>query len=139
MSRLEMKVVGSTRVANNLRKMAANSENTAPAVKGWAQMVRGKLKGKGYPSYLSHFKHKRTGALANKWAVEAAGKNSYSIVNRANRRGFPYPVVVVGNAKGQRKGRAKHPSFARWWIARDVIEENVPELRQTIADHVMDV
>ena len=135
-----MKVTGSTRVANNMRTRAANSANTYPVTYAWAQDVRAKLKSTPYLSRLAHFKHKRTGALANGWAVVRAGKNAASIENRAKSfSGFPYPVVVVGNAAGKRVGRAKHPSFARWWIARDVIDAEIPKLRDKIADYVVNV
>lgn len=133
-----MKVTGSTRVANRMRRAAAASKNTGPITYKWAQRVRSTLKGTPYPSYLAKFKHKRTGGLANGWAVVSAGRNAFSIVNNANRRSFPYPIIVVGNAKGERKGRANHPSFARWWLARPIIDKNVPDLRDDIAESIVD-
>lgn len=135
----KQRVVGSTRVANNLRAAAAASKNTAPITYKWAQRTRGKLKGQRYPSRLSHFKHKRTGALANSWAVVGAGKNAYAIENRArSKRGFPYPIVVVGLPDGTRTPFGNHPSFKRWWIARDIIEDEIPELRQEIERDIVE-
>lgn len=135
---MNVKVIGSARVANNMRAAAAASKNTAGVAYKWGQSVRRKLKGTKYPSRLAHFKHRRTGALANSWRVEKSGRNSVHLVNSANRKGFPYPIVVVGNAKGERKGRATHPSFKRWWIAREVIEEEVPALRNAILDDIIE-
>lgn len=132
------RIVGSTRVANNLRAAAAAAANTYPITYAWAQRVRSKLKATPYPSRLAHFKHKRTGALANSWAVDRDGKNAVAIVNRANRRGFPYPIIVIGNEQGRRVGRANHPSFARWWLARPLIDEETPELTELIGRDIVD-
>lgn len=135
---LRYRTVGHSSVANNLRRAAAASENVGERIYQWAQKKRAQLKSTAYPSRLAHFKHKRTGNLANSWAVKKRSKNAWDIVNTAkSKRGFPYPVVVVGNSEGKRVGRANHPSFRRWWIAREIIDEDLPELRNEIAGEIV--
>lgn len=136
---IKYRVVGHSSVENNLRKAAAESKDAGERAYKWAQGKRAELKSTKYPSYLSHFKHKRTGALANGWAVVKNGRNAFAIENRATSKfGFPYAVVVVGNAQGKRIGRANHPSFKRWWIAREIIDEDIEDLRDEIRDAIVD-
>lgn len=131
-----MKVTGSTRVANNMRTRAANAKNTYPITYAWAQKVRAKLKSKPYPPKRMGQKYIRTGQLANRWKVAYAGKNSVSIVNEAEQRGRKYATYVVGDSKGS--GQAwMHKG--RWWLARPVIDDEIPELKDDITEHVVDV
>ena len=131
------RVVGSTRVANNLRAAAAASKNTSPITRRWAQMVRAKLKGTKYPPRRPGQRYKRTGRLANSWKVVAAGKNAWGIENNATgpRGRVPYPSFVVGNAQG--KGQAwMHKG--RWWKAREIVEGEIPSLREDIEKDIVD-
>lgn len=132
---LSLRTQGVNRVQNKLRKLiAADKEKIDPVVRKWSQETRAELKATKSPSRLPHFKHQRTGRQANSWSVKRVDYGVYDIQNSATNRGFPYPVVVVGNARGQRIGRAKHPSFARWWTARQIIEERIPSLRRQLVD-----
>lgn len=132
---LSLKTQGVNRVQNKLRKLiAADRTKIDPVMREWSQETRAELKGRRYPTRLAHFTHTRTGRLANSWSSQKESDGVYNIQNSANRNGFPYPRVVVGNEKGQRIGRAKHPSFARWWTARQVIEERIPTLRRRLVD-----
>lgn len=130
-----MRVVGSTRVANNMRAAAAASENTLPITKRWGQETRRKLKGKKYPPRRPGQRYRRTGLLANSWRSKVTGKNTISIENEASRRGRPYPVFVIGDRAGKRQAWMH---VGRWWIAREVIDDEVPELRRRIQDDIVD-
>ena len=114
----DFEVRGVNRVANKYRTAAAKTPTlTDTIVYRWSQEQRARLKSKAYPSRLAHFKHIRTGNLANSFAVARVKKGTAKIENRA-----PYAQWVVGDKQ------RNHPSFRRWWKARDVVNEQVPAL-----------
>jgi hypothetical protein len=127
-------VVGSTRVANKYRTAAAKAKDTYRIVYRWGQDTRAKLKGTPYPPPRPGQKYKRTGRLANSWAVRSAGKNTIQIVNNAATRGRPYARYVVGDGGG--KGQAWMHA-GRWWLGRDVISEEMPALREDLRQYII--
>ena len=130
------KVIGYTRVANNLRAAAAASENTGRITMAWARETRRVLKGTPYPPRLPFQRYVRTGRLANSWRVVGSGKNGASIQNNATGpAGQVYPVYVIGDAQGKSQAGI-HKN--RWWIARNVIEGQVPKLNTALLDDITD-
>lgn len=116
---------GANRVGNALRKLASLNKNVIdPIGRKWAQGVRGKLKAKPYPAKRPLQTYVRTGNLANKWAVENQGLGKWAIVNRTDYGGF-----VVGE-----KQAFMH--LGRWWIARDVIQEEIPNLTKDLSQEI---
>lgn len=124
------RLVGATRVANQFRAAAAALDDMYPILRTWGQLTRRTLKGTKYPPRLAHFKHTRTGRLGSSWSVHKASDRAIEIVNSAT-----YASYVVGNARGE--GQRNHPSFKRWWIAREIVDAEIPALRSEILDQIM--
>src|SRR5687767_8394602 len=109
---IEVRVDGRDRVANWLRAFTfklpkAASEET----EAWAKETRAELKSMPYPAAPAASRYKRTGQLANRWAVERRGENAFAIVNRAQVRGRHYAGYVVGDMDS--KQAKVHQG--RWW------------------------
>jgi hypothetical protein len=134
MSNVSIKVTGSARVANKFRAMAGKSKNTDPVTKAWAEKTRLKLRAKKYPPKRPGQKYKRTGRLGTSWKKRKAGKNTWAIINDASFKGRTYARYVVGDSKGNRQAWMHS---GRWWVARDVIEENIPELRTELVKYIV--
>jgi hypothetical protein len=97
-------------------------------VYGWAQDTRAALKSEPYPPRPPNSTYRRTGQLANRWAVVPKGPDQIMIRNAAYRRGTYYSVYVVGDAEG--RGQAGH--MRHWWLARNVVYRRVPALRAAV-------
>ena len=123
-------VTGTNAVANKLRPLAAGMPRpVGEAVYRWAQDTRKVLKSTPYPAKRPKQKYKRTGRLANGWAVERGSGAAVAIVNSARGRDGHYTRYVVGDGKG--KGQAwMHKG--RWWIARTVTDGRRAELRRSV-------
>jgi hypothetical protein len=122
---------GHQRVENRLRKGAASMPKTIDQVmQPWTQGVRGKLRATAYPPRRPGQKYVRTGRLANSWSAQRAGPGKWTISNKAKgKRGQNYAVFVIGDKSG---GGQAWMHKGRWWRARDVIEKEVPALRQQL-------
>ena len=117
---------GYNRVRNSLRALvSAHAKIIDPAVKGWAQSTRGKLKGTPYPPKPANSKYVRTGNLANRFAVKRMGLARYRIDNRAT-----YASYVIGDSGGPLGQAWMH--VGRWWQMRPIVEDEMPELRAAI-------
>ena len=113
-----LEVSGVNRVANKFRAAAANTPTlTDGIIYRWSQEQRARLKREPYPSRLGHFKHVRTGNLSNRFKIERVRVGMVRIENTA-----PYAQYVIGDKQ------RNHPSFKRWWLAKDIINEEVPAL-----------
>jgi hypothetical protein len=120
-----IEVRGVNRVRNSLRKLIALDKTILePEFRRWAQGVRKLLKSKPYPAKRAGQTYKRTGRLANSWAVEPKGTGVWSVTNRADYAGW-----VVGD-----KQSWFHKD--RWWQARPTVEEQIPELTQAITEKI---
>lgn len=115
-------IYGYNRVANKLRALAkVHTEITDPIISEFAKGERIALKGTPYPAPRPMQKYKRTGTLANRWAVEKISVGAYKIVNRAKgKNGKEYAEFVIGKQQAwMHKGR--------WWIAADETQKRVSE------------
>lgn len=127
---------GYQRVSNKLRRLATDLDRELdPVVYRWGQQTRAKLKARPYPPPRPRQRYRRTGRLANSWAAERVGPSRVRILNRAQapRGRGPYPTYVVGDFR--RQGQA-WMHRGRWWLARDVIEEEVPALRRAVVSDI---
>ena len=116
---------GINRIRNNLRTLAAlNRTILQPGLRAWAQAVRKKLKGKPYPPQRPGQTYIRTGNLASRWAAEPIGAGAVAIVNRADYAGW----VVGDEQAGVHQGR--------WWQARPIIEEDIPNLTRQLSEDI---
>lgn len=120
-----VEIKGINRVSNALRKLAALDKNVIdPVGKRWAEKVRKKLKGTSYPAKRPGQTYVRTGRLTSSWAVDQLGVGAWSITNRTAYGGF-----VVGDEQAE-----SHQG--RWWQARPLIEEEIPELTRDLSDEI---
>lgn len=136
MPKFEYELRGYLRVSNKLRRMAVDLEKELdPTVYRWGQQTRTKLRTRPYPAMRPRQKYRRTGRLANSWAVERVQPSRIRFLNRARapRGGRPYPTFVIGDSR--RQGQA-WMHIGRWWLARNVIEEEVPALRNAMVTEI---
>lgn len=133
MPNFDVQIDGYNRVDNALRRLVANLPRVSKdVVYKWAQGTRAILKSTSYPPKRFKQRYVRTGQLANRWRA-ARTPHGATIINQAAQRGRNYATYVVGDATG--KGQAwMHKG--RWWRARDVIDEELPELRRQLAEAV---
>ncbi len=132
MTRFELRVIGAARVENKMRKAAAASENVPKLTHAWAVDTVAKIRRKRNPPRRRGQTYRRTGRLKRGWKVEKGAKSSV-IVNTANRGGRQYAMYVVGDQRGNRQAWMHR---GRWWVARDEIEKEIPELRDEILDEI---
>lgn len=126
---------GSQRVENRLRRGAAEMPRTIDrTMEPWMQRVRAKLKGQKVPPKRPKQRYVRTGFYQNSFAAERVKPGQWRIVNRARRNGRPYPVYVGGDNKG---GGQAWMHRGRWSKNRELIDEEVPALRQALRDAVL--
>lgn len=136
MPRFEYELIGYQRVRNKLRRLASDlDKDLDPIVYQWGQQTRMRLRQRRYPPPRPRQRYRRTGRLANSWAVERIAASQIRILNRAQAPGGrgPYPTYVVGDFR--RQGQA-WMHRGRWWLARDVIEEEIPTLRRSIVSEI---
>lgn len=120
------RVSGYNRVRNSYRKLAsAHADVIDPLLYRWGQRTRPKLKGTPAPPRLAHFKHVRTGRMQSSFRVERVATGRIIIRNSAYYSGY-----VISRQK------RKHPSFRRWYIMEEIIDNELAELRQEITDEL---
>lgn len=133
-----------------IKKLEAGYEKTVgKAIHTWAQMVRARLKSHPYPpqrnapqpfktdrsrrwffwalrSGLISVPYTRTGLLANSWSAHVSGWSG-DLRNSAAHAG-----LVVGD---------EQVSYHRpnWWLAEDVVVDEVPELEQEALHAIEDL
>lgn len=112
-------------VSQNLRAAARVSERRLiMATYDWAQMhVVRHLVVKPYPPKRAGQRYRRTMQLQSRWVTEATD-SGVRIYNRQ-----PYAGYVVGDETG--RGQAWMHA-GRWWLARDMIAEAQPKLRDAL-------
>lgn len=127
---IHFQVRGTNRVRNQLRAIAAFYPRKVDRVaRRDMQRIRRKLKAKPYPAKRPGQTYRRTGLLANKWAVKKDRPGVWSIVNDASRGGQLYPGYVVGDNQAW-----MHKN--RWWIASDEIEKEMPEFTRNLSQEL---
>lgn len=148
--KLHYEFKGYNRVANSMRKLASGyRKETDDTVGGWVKKKRAGLKSRGYPaqrlapqpfkserqrrwffwalaSGLISSPYQRSGKLANSWKARRSGWSDWAI---ENSQIYAYLVVGRNNQAGYHEGH--------WWVAEDVIEEDVSELSEEITDAIM--
>jgi hypothetical protein len=132
---IEIKVDGRDRVANWLRGLTHRlPKATADETEAWAKETRADLKAMPYPAAPAGSRYKRTGQLANRWAVEKRGGGVFAITNRAqDRRGRFYAAYVVGDAAGKSQAWMHR---GRWWRFAEVIKDRLGHLRRRLAERL---
>ena len=114
---LEIKVRGTQRVGNKLRKLAAmNKTVIQPTGDRWAKRKARSLSQKKYPPKRPGQRYKRTGRLRASWVADRLKDGVWAIRNKMKYAGF-----VVGQ-----KQAWMH--LGRWWIAKEEIEKTAPTL-----------
>jgi len=128
-SAIDIQIRGYNRVRNELRPLLVSDASFFdPLIERWVKRQRLVLKRTPYPPPPPKSKYVRTGNLANKWAVVQHAEAIYSIVNEAvSPAGVNYAGYVVGNDEEQ-----AWMHVGRWWQAREIIENNMPSLRELI-------
>lgn len=125
---------GYNRVRNSLRRLVRMYPDIVdPIGYKWAQRTRLKLKKTRYPPPPPESTYKRTGLLANKWAVEHPKQGRWHIVNKAENRGRYYARYVVGDDRGRNQAWMHK---GRWWIASDIIQDEMKELTDELGKAV---
>lgn len=148
---LDYEFKGHNRVANKFRRLASEyRRETDDAIGGWVKKKRASLKGRGYPSQrlapqpfkterqrrwffwalasgIISVPYQRTGKLANSWRARRSGWGDWVLENSQT-----YAYLVVGRDK-QSKYHEGH-----WWIAEEIIEEDIEDLREGIVDAIME-
>ena len=141
---------GYNRVRNSLRKLASDyRETTDGTVKDWTKDQRAEMKSFGYPPQTNEpqpFKSERqrrwffwalaaglinvpyirTGNIANSWRARQEGWSHWVLENSA-----AYAALVVGREKQVRYHQGN------WWIAEDVIEEDVKDLTEDLTEEIL--
>jgi len=139
------------RVRNSLRALASEYRDaTDNTVKDWTKDQRAGMKRFGYPPQRNApqpFKtdrqrrwffwalrtgqitvpYQRTGRLANSWRARQEGWSHWVLENSA-----AYAALVVGRGK-QAKYHEGH-----WWVAEDIIENDVPNLTRDLSDEIVE-
>lgn len=82
--------------------------------------AQGALQGKPYPPERSGQKYRRTGELNRSWLAQIIGRDTISIINPASDKSGFYATYPVGDEQAW-----MHKD--RWWQARPVVEETVPQ------------
>ena len=133
-----MEIRGYNRVENHLRRLASDMEKELdPAMYAWAQDTRARLKSTPYPPKRQNQRYIRTGRFASSWRVDKTQDSRYQINNfaRGPRGGF-YAGYVAGDGQGQNQAWMHQ---GRWWIARDVIEGRMDNLRTRMIQRLVQV
>lgn len=149
---LQYEFQGYNRVRNSLRKLASEwRETTDGTVGGWTKDQRAGMKGYGYPPQRNApqpFKterqrrwffwalangvitvpYQRTGRLANSWRARRQGWSDWILENSQ-----AYAALVVGRDKQARYHEG------HWWIAEEIIEEDVKDLTTDLSDEIVDL
>lgn len=134
MTNFTIDVQGYNRIENKLRRMAAQLPGISQRViYKWAQGTRGVLKSTPYPPKRPNQRYKRTGTLANSWRAVRLPDGA-TITNTAKQRGRGYARYVIGDTKGD--GQAWMHA-GRWWKARSIIDEAIPEMRAELAKEIL--
>ena len=134
MPRVGLEIRGYNRVRNNLRKLVRMMPDIVePIGYKWAQRTRVKLQKQKYPPPPPDSKYKRTGLLANKWAVEHPKVGRWHIVNKAENKGRYYASYVVGDERGDNQAWMH---TGRWWIASDIVNEEIQELTNELGKEI---
>jgi|WetSurSiteA1Bulk_404760.scaffolds.fasta_scaffold35497_2 hypothetical protein len=88
-----------------------------------------------YPPPRPNQKYIRTFNLRDSWEILHYQERGYRIRNAARKPGGGYyPTYVVGDSYGKRQAWMH---VGRWFVARDVVEEEVGKLPAEISKHIM--
>lgn len=117
-----IKWAGLDNLRDSLSRLA-DMEDTViePGKRKWLPQVRAALKSKPYPSKRPLQTYVRTGILADSWAVQGN-----SITNSSGHGEW-----VVGDEQFW-------AHLGRWWIARNVVEDETPGLGDVLIKGIED-
>ena len=128
MPQIGIRTFGYNRVRNSLRGLVvAHAQIIDPEVRAFAQDTRKVLKSTPYAPRPAESKYRRTGEVANKFAVDKKGTARYEIVNRSDHASYPIGDPQAYMHKPGFKGRVG------WWKMVDIITKELPKLRSRIA------
>lgn len=129
MLRFEFTARGDQAVRNELRAAAASlPRRVTNATYDWAMSrVMSQMAVKGYPPQRPGQRYRRTGNLGRNWYARPVDRGVV-IGNRMDYAGY-----VVGDARGQGQAWMHR---GRWYLMRQVIDEQRPRLRAGISDEV---
>lgn len=143
-----IEIKGYNRVNNKLRTMASQLDKELDeAVGQWAKDTRKELKGQRYPAKFQgpypwvsekqrryvmaairrgeiEVPYRRTGNIANRWRAVRVKPAQWKVENTAEHAHY-----VVGDRFGKRQARIHR---GRWYLASDVIDKRLPQLRRII-------
>lgn len=140
---VSVSIAGYNRLQNGLRRLASDLDKELdPVVGRWSQETRGKLKSTPYPPKRPGQRYIRTGRLANSWRSRKKKDSQYVIENMAaGPRGKLYATYVVGGPLGNavREFAQAWMHKGRWWMAKDVIDEELPRLRTAMIQRIVHI
>lgn len=146
---VDYRFIGYKRVRNDLRKLASEYRREIDeTIKDWTKSKRARLKSYGYPPQTNKpqpFKtekqrrfffwalregiivvpYPRTGRLANSWSANKEGWANWVLKNSAIYAKF---VIAKDTQSNYHKGN--------WWVAEDVIDEDVSELTKALTERL---
>lgn len=113
---------------NSLRRLAVEAVPIADKeVRTWAQDTRKALKATPYPPQRPGQTYKRTGRLANSFAVKKQGPAVYTLVNSAEYASF----VIGENQAWMHKGR--------WYQFLEEVNKRTPALVKNLTKALLGV
>jgi len=149
---LKYDIKGFNRVRNSLRKLASDHAETIDgSIEDFVKEHRAGFKSFGYPAQkkgpqpfktdrqrrfffwalrtgVIEVPYKRTGVLASSWRATKQGDAFWSLENSA-----AYAALVVG------RGEQSFYHLNQWWVAEDIVEEDMPELTKDLTKDLLDL
>ena len=114
---LAFEIKGYNRIRNGLRRLVADHPKEADkAIEKFNRRQVRRLRSKRYPAKRPNQKYKRTFQLRRGWRTRQVRTGEHEI-----RNVMSYAPYVVGQ-----KQAWMHKD--RWWVAKDVVEEETPTL-----------
>lgn len=115
---IDFRVTGSQRVANGLRRIAADfPEVVEPVVKDHTKALRQKLRRQKYPPKPPASTYQRTGNLSRRFSAQRVRPGVWAIKNSA-----PYSGYVVD------ENRQAWMHQNRWWTVQEIEREGRKQL-----------
>ena len=90
--------------------------------------AQGALQGRPYPSERPGQTYRRTGQLNRAWYARITKNDTISIINPAKGKSGYYASYVVGDQQAWMHA-------GRWWQARNVVEESLPQAIEETSEY----
>jgi len=129
----KVSVTGNNRVIRKLGELGKFAPFADVIMKRWTNGVVSTLAKKRYPPELPNQMYERTGQLGRKFSAKRVSRAKYVIENSASKNGRPYAVYVVGIFQNVKYHKG------RWWLMRDVADEQLPKLTRAMGAKVQDI